>query len=93
MYNISHSVVPSEKTTEHDFPKDDGYMVNGIRFINFRALSEDDIIRHSVVKVSDVRLYASSTSDPTPGGLLDRRLGKFVYVASFVCLCFHFYKL
>ena len=60
----------------HEYYNDSEYIVNGIRFMNFRILSSDEIQRHSVVKVSNSILYDGLTNNPSRQGLLDRRLGK-----------------
>lgn len=60
----------------HEYLSDGDYIVNGVRFMDFRILSADEIQRHSVVKVTNSMLYDGGTSNPSRQGLLDRRLGK-----------------
>lgn len=63
-------------TTNHNYCEDDEYIVNGVRFMNFRVLSADEIQRHSVIKVTNSILYDGLTNNPSKFGLLDRRLGE-----------------
>lgn len=63
------------KTLSHEYCDDGEYIVNGIKFMNFRILSADEIQRHSVVRVSNSILYDGMTNNPSRQGLLDRRLG------------------
>lgn len=66
----------------HDYCDDGEYTVNGIRFMNFRILSSDEIQRHAVVKVSNSILYDGLTNNPSKHGLLDRRLGLLFFFFS-----------
>ena len=62
---------------KHNYCEDDEYILNGIRFMNFRMLSSDEIQRHSVVKVANTFLYDGLTTNPSKFGLLDRKLGEY----------------
>ncbi|OTF70133.1 DNA-directed RNA polymerase III subunit RPC1-like protein [Euroglyphus maynei] len=62
---------------KHNYCEDDEYILNGIRFMNFRMLSSDEIQRHSVVKVANTFLYDGLTNNPSKFGLLDRKLGEY----------------
>ena len=65
-----------EKPTIYKFSDDAEYVVNGIRYMDFRMLSTEEIQRHSVLKVSQTNAYDGNIDNPTKYGLLDRRLGE-----------------
>ncbi len=67
---------PGPGRLAHEYLSDGDYIVNGVRFMDFRILSADEIQRHSVVRVTNSMLYDGGTSNPSRQGLLDRRLGK-----------------
>ena len=66
-----------EKPSIYKYSDDAEYIVNGIKHMNFKILSTEEIQRHSVVKVSQTSAYDGSVDNPTKYGVLDRRLGKF----------------
>ena len=70
----------------HSYGVESQYIVNGVRFMDFRILTADEIQRHSVVKVSNSILYDGMTINPSTQGLLDRRLGNIYFYYLFLLL-------